>query len=614
MSNAMQIMESIRASGDWRRFTLAVLVSLVLTSLTQQGWAIEATTIMPNEPRFPRVPAVKKYSPRLKELWLEALARPEIELKRQAADSIALAQRSDMSGLQETAPQLLAQLEAPQAHPVVRLAVVRALIAIDARNSAAVLMKHAQSDGWEMAQVVEPALAEWKHAPMQAVWLKRLNDPATMPRPLLLTIRCISIIGLTDAVPRLRELALNSKLGPDVRLAAARVLSVLKPSGLEADAAKLAAGDPAQHRIDHLISATFLSHHQGGPAEQLLLQLAVNPEPAVDVIALRRLLELGPLLVEPINDKIVQSKDASVRFLATQFCLGQKTPGAVGHLGTLMDDVDPLVRKAAQQNLIELAKIDALNPIVRETAMKVLLLDSPRGLEQAALVIGAIDHEPAAERLLKLLTHEVPAVSITAAWSLRCLQVPETAKPIYEKVKADTEKSMIPLALTAMVDQDVVNAMYNQQQHLLEALGLLRHKEAEELLYLYLPTPPVRLNPPDIRLDTVWNHELRMRAIWALGKIFENDPQTKPIENLSNRLRDQDSDLIRAMSAISLGRMQAKSKLSQLQSFFKPGDEFDPLKFGCAWGAAQLTGEPIVPFTMTPTLVGRGGWFLEPLD
>lgn len=593
---------------------ITTLVAVFVFGFAHSLQAIEADTVYPTDPAFATAPTVPGFPPRLKTLWLEALARPEIDLKRKAADTIAIAKRHGMPNLEDTSPRLVAELEAPQANPTVKLAAARALITLDARQTADVLMKHALADSWDIAQLIEPALARWKHAPMTEVWLKRLNDPATRPRSLLLTIQCLGTAEIKTAVPRLRELALNKQLSPDVRLTAARVLAPLKPEKSEEDARQLAAGDPVANRIDHLVAATLLTRHQGAPAEQLLLQLAVDPEPAVDAIALRRLLELNPLLAEPINDQIMINADGNVRILAAQIFQGQKTVAAVGHLGVLLDDVHPKVRTTAQEALIELAKIDTLNATVRETGMKVLALDAPRGLEQAALVLGGIDHKPAADRLLQLLYHANGKVSITAAWALRRLLVPATAQPIFEKVKADTEKSMIPLPLDAVYDSGAIAAMYKQQQHLLEALGLMRHRAAESLLIMYLPTPPIRLNPPDIRLDTVWVHELRVRAIWALGKIFENDPQPSVVKSLSEKLDAPDTDEVGAGCAISLGRMQAKSVLPQLRKQFEPGSEYNILKFGCAWGVAKLTGEPIANLVIKPVILGRGGWFLESLD
>jgi hypothetical protein len=119
-----------------------------------------------------------------------------------------------MENLEDTAPKLVAELEAPKANPIVKLAAARALIALDARQTADVLMKHALADSWDIAQLIEPALARWKHVPMNAEWLKRLGDPATRSRVLLLSIQCVGAAEVKDAVGPLKTLALNKQQSP----------------------------------------------------------------------------------------------------------------------------------------------------------------------------------------------------------------------------------------------------------------------------------------------------------------------------------------------------------------------------------------------------------------
>src|SRR5207237_1185157 len=82
--------------------------------------------------------------------------------------------RMGMRDLEDTVPRIIEELEVPNAHAVVRLAVARALIALDARQAAPVLMRHAEADGLDTARVVEPALARWNYAPMQPTWSARL--------------------------------------------------------------------------------------------------------------------------------------------------------------------------------------------------------------------------------------------------------------------------------------------------------------------------------------------------------------------------------------------------------------------------------------------------------
>ncbi|HEY7425040.1 MAG TPA: hypothetical protein VH682_12485, partial [Gemmataceae bacterium] len=187
---------------------------------------------------------IPRFAPRLKSLWLEALARPEADLKRQAADAIGRAHRLGMPGLAETVPQLLRELEAPDAHAVVRLAAAQALVALDARQTADVLMRHAQADGFDAARLLEPALARWDHAPMRPVWLARLDSSRTPRGPLLLAIQAAALVKLSDAIPHLRRLALDPKTERGVRLEAARTLAALQTMDLEPDARRLMDGAP----------------------------------------------------------------------------------------------------------------------------------------------------------------------------------------------------------------------------------------------------------------------------------------------------------------------------------------------------------------------------------
>ena len=172
---------------------------MLLAGMAARACATDVETILQTDPQFKQAPTFKKFPQRLKTLWLEALARPEIDLKRQAAETIARAHREGVPDLRDTAPQLISILDDSKMAPVVRLAAARALIALDAREAAESLMKHARHDGWEMAQLSEPVLAKWGYAPMRAVWLERLRNPRATARSLLLTIRATEITELAEA-------------------------------------------------------------------------------------------------------------------------------------------------------------------------------------------------------------------------------------------------------------------------------------------------------------------------------------------------------------------------------------------------------------------------------
>src|SRR5438552_17653908 len=148
-----------------RKARTAVLCLLVCLSSCLLGFfaglsaAIELDLARDHDPRIgsDEPKTVLRFHPRLKALWLEALARPEADLKRQAADAIARAHRLGMPGLGDAIPRLIAEVEAPDAHPVVRQAVARTLIALDARQAAPALMRHSQTGGFGAPPLIEPA-------------------------------------------------------------------------------------------------------------------------------------------------------------------------------------------------------------------------------------------------------------------------------------------------------------------------------------------------------------------------------------------------------------------------------------------------------------------------
>ncbi|MFO0841319.1 MAG: HEAT repeat domain-containing protein [Gemmataceae bacterium] len=194
---------------------LSALVLLSVGRLAAAPPALDEVidSVMYTDPAIPRARVVKVFSPRLIPLWLQALERPEKDLKCQAAAAIVLGQRRGMPGLKETVAPLRRALDQPDQHPTVRLAAAQALIALGARESAPSLFKHAQTDGVEMRNLVEPALARWDHEPARAVWLGRVSKPGLPRRDKLLAIQGLGLVREPKAVPGLRDLAAFPRRG-----------------------------------------------------------------------------------------------------------------------------------------------------------------------------------------------------------------------------------------------------------------------------------------------------------------------------------------------------------------------------------------------------------------
>src|SRR5262245_185570 len=72
----------------------------------------------------------------VKQLWLKALARPEADFKCRAAGTFALAHQRGMKDLDEVVAPLRAELDKPEQHAAVRVAVARALVTLDRKAAA----------------------------------------------------------------------------------------------------------------------------------------------------------------------------------------------------------------------------------------------------------------------------------------------------------------------------------------------------------------------------------------------------------------------------------------------------------------------------------------------
>jgi HEAT repeat protein len=552
---------------------------------------------MYSDPEVPAARVVKVFPARLTALWLQALDRPESELKCHAAATIALVHRRGMKGLEATVAPLMRTLDEPDQHPTVRLASARALIALDARQAADSLFRHAQTDGVEMRQLVEPALARWDYGPMRAVWLERLHQPGEPDRKWLLALQGLGVVHEPRAVPRLRELALAPLADPIVRLEAARALGTIQTAGFEKDAERLAA---EKNGVANLAAASLLRKHRGGEAAKLLERLAVGSNPAAAAVALQALLEDDPRRIMPLMTQVITSSDAAVRLGGVEAHRLCPLAEHIALVAELLDDPHPQVRISARKALVETAQRAGQDEaVVRREATRLLASQRWRALEQAAILLTVLDHKPAAARLVELLQFERPEVFVTAAWGLRKLAIPETLPSQLREIERRWQQSLGPEAMPArpMIDLQVAQ--------LAQSLGQARYAPAGPIL--------TRFVPKQFNIG----RECRAAAIWALGRIHEEHPSAPLIRALIERLTDESrfvvEDLgVRRMSAIALGRMKAEEAVDSLKHYYPGKLSVDPFPNACGWALEQITGEQL-PTSGTADVIQRG-WFLEPND
>jgi HEAT repeat protein len=555
--------------------------------------------VLYTDPDIPAARVVKVFPKRLTALWLEALERPENDLKCQAAAAIALAHRRGMPGLEATVTPLLRALDQPEQHPTVRLAAARALITLDAREAAASLFEHARTDGIEMRNLVDPALARWDYGPARAVWLERLNQSGLPGRGWVVALQGLGVVREPRAVPRLRELVLSTTTDPIIRLEAARALGVIQTTGLEKEAERLAAEKASPGGVAHLAFASLLRRHKGDEAARVLQRLAVEAEPAAAVVALEGLLDDDPRRVLSLMSRLVASPDATVRARAVEAHRRCPTPDHIPLVAELLDDPHPQVRTSARKALLEVARAPDHGDAVRREATRLLATERWRALEQATVLLALLDHKAAAPRFVELLRFERPEVFVAAAWGLRKLAVPETLPEQLREVERRWQRSLKP-------DPNDPRPMIDLQvAQLAQSLGRARYAPAAPVLARFVPKQ--------------WNMgpQSRASAVWALGLIHQEAPPARLVEEMIGRLTDESvimaEDLgVRSMCAVALGRMKSEEAVDSLRKYYPKKLSTEPLPNSCGWALEQITGEKL-PASGIAEVVQKG-WFLEPRD
>ena len=549
-------------------------------------------------------PETVTFSTKLLPLWEQALERPDVEPRRLAIDTITLATKRGMEGLDSTVPRLQKALESDP-DPQVRRAAAGALVALDASQAAATLAAAADRDGLLVARLVEPALARWDYTPQRDAWLARLTGAAVessrTPTPrglLLLAIDGLGAVGEPRAADAIDAIALDPDADPELRLAAARALGAIREDGLVEIATRLADGSAGSGpaALGRLLAVALLGNHTGESAATLLSRLAVDSEPAVATAALARLDDVSPELALDIARRSLAVPDAGQRHLAARLVARPADADCIPRIGFLLGDRNPALRRWVAGTLADLGADPDLRQGVIDQGLTALGSDQWRALEQAALLLGHLDHEPAADRLRELLDHDRDEVGVSAAWALRKLQVETTLAPLLEYATSLRGR------LQEQASTEVLARRGRQAQQLHQLFGIMRFRDAEPLLREYVPKA---------QIDT----RARSSAFWALGLLHENEPDCDLGPTFAERLADvaslpPESSVIRWMAAVGLGRFKARTQLPTLEQFAKRDTMFAESGIASYWAIEQITGEPMPPEPVDAKRIG--GWFLEP--
>lgn len=591
--------QSINHSRQRSRY-LVVLAGWLLSAAFTGGAFAQVQDIdwlMFRDPKLPTPDVQISFPPGLSEVWRNALEEPQRDFKRRAAAAIIEGHHRGVSGLETAVPQLEELLADPDAEKAVRLTAAQALVTLDARRSATLLFESLGED-LDMAEVVEPALARWSHPPARDMWLKRLDTNIVLRRAHVLAIEGLTEVGSREALPRFLKLATDRRTPASVRLAAANGLGQLQVSGLEQVARKLMQDRSPAAFVDRLVAARILKSHRGDEVVPILLDLAQDPMPAIQSVALRHLLRIDPKHVTSLADQLIGSRDVEVRRRVAEGLVAvasDPAPALIGPLCTLLDDRNPSLRRYVRESLTELASDEALSDTVFNEARAVLNQNAWRGQQQAAQMLTILDDKSIVDRLLELLESPRPEVHTTAAWGLCQLNVPETIESIFSVFRRKTER--------ALASERQVEDTQTQLAHLAQAIGRMKYAPADSELRKYVPK------------GTTLNPMCRAAAIWALGHLHADEMDETLVRQLEQRMTDVNSlepedTLVRRMSAVSLGRMKAEQTLRSLRRMMRHDGTNAAPGIACGWAIHQITGDPLPVVTPVPYV--DNDWFLIP--
>ena len=554
--------------------------------------------IMWQDPPY-EVPTLKFDSPpELIGLWTKALQRPDSELRRSAADTIAIAHRSGILDVAGIIEHLVAVLQASDQEVSVRRAAAHALVVMDVRAQAPLLAQVAVKDGLEVAEFVEPALAKWNYLPIREVWLRRLEDRALRPLWLLLAIRCLAVTKESAAQQPLLQLVHDRRGATNIRLAAAQTLAVISSDGLIADARQHTSDKSAGKAIERLLGMTLISGHSSQDAIALIQELAADAEPSVATAALTRLLDINPALTFDLAPTAVTNPDVNVRRHGAQALVSKADETSIRQLTRLLSDPNPKLRRWVAKSFLDLAARPELrNTVIAETE-RALTSDDWRGLEQAILLAVHLEQKNYANRMLELLQHSRPEVAVTAAWALRRFQLPETLTEMLNHAQRQYDR--IRNKDTAPHVSQLIDGQHSQ---LFQAFGQLRFTDAEPLMRKFVPK------------NFSLGNESRAAACWALGYLHENRATPDLTQQFVGRLSDVESMMpevepVRRTCGVSLGRMKSTSALPVVRNFAASDGITSAVGQSCWWAIEQLSDDKRPPM---PAITHRIlSWFLQP--
>jgi HEAT repeat protein len=458
--------------------------------------------------------------------------------------------------------------------PDLRRSLAAACLALDLRTTQPTLVSWAMEDPL-LFDFVAAGLAKWKADEIMMKWRSQLDGSAG-EATLCRALQGLGEFGTEEDLAAIR-LVLSTRKEPLVRIAAAKALGSLYREGAEPlarmqwdSASKSSQATSSNDEAGIVLGLIW--YHRSDEAKQLLRELVDQSTPSVAAQALIRLLEVGNPPPTDLAKKYLAHSDPALRLACLQVWRQHPDPEIIPLLVERLSDPVAEVRGEAAAQLLELAQasrtsvVEAVTPLLSGTDLM--------AMEQACLIVGTLQHPGAMKQVGRLLEHPSPDINVTAAWAIRRLSTKEShAEQVMKKAVA-LATTMIQKAATKFPTEDE----YHRLAHLVETAGELRYRGASSDL--------LRLVPRGLAAV-----QTRCAAIWALGRIHENDPEWPGRKALEERMMDfegasPEDPWVRYASAIALGRIGNRASLEKMERINEPS--YSSQYPGLEWARQQL--------------------------
>lgn len=518
------------------------------------------------------------------------------ELLEIAGHSIARVAHEKLADISPSFDILVRHLQ-EAGHPRLKHVCAMALTEADNQQAAAELLQAAAGGDDPLRLVIEPALSRWRYAPAAEMWEPRLRDRFGTQISVKLACEGLTALQFSSAVPAIAELVQNTSASIGKRLAAAAGLSRLDPDR----ARELSLGYRTGSVNERLLSVALLSNSAAASLNELS-DYCRDSSDGVAFAAWKAAQTHGPELLVKHLDHGRHRNDAGIRMTAAQIMRLFPDDQRCGWLNEMVSDFNLEVRNVARTALERTGtEHPELKSVIIKAAAEKIRADSEdwQGIEQSLVLLGQLAATQFSESCVPLLTHKRPEVSVTAAWLLHLF--PDT-------VVSDAVRAHIELLYRQRDSSD---------PELMETLG----SASLQLAHLSLYAAIMRLQTLQPLLEKNFSKsfpaspEERSAAMWALGLLNQNHPDSKLAGKFASRIQDRDGMppemlVVRQMSVRALGMMRATDFTDVVRDAYRIDDSMALIPQAARWSLALLGEQP--PPAPLPVSQSVGGWRLNP--